>query len=108
MLLDYYTSQLGGILGKNILTANVENWDIRAHTTSKHIIPVLFFLKNNSCSRFTVLTDIVALDYPQRPDRFSLVYNLVSVKYNSRIFVQINIKEGEAVPSVFEVYPSSN
>lgn len=45
-------------------------------------------LKYNSLTQFKVLSDVCIIDYPEKIDRFEINYNLLSVKYNFRIFIK--------------------
>lgn len=54
---------------------------------------------------FTQVMDICAVDYPQRPLRFDIVYNLLSVTRNQRIRAIVTTDEISPVPSVSEVWP---
>jgi NADH:ubiquinone oxidoreductase subunit C len=72
-----------------------EGWDIYASIKPKHLIGTLFFFKNNSWSRFKVLTDIVAYDRLSGRARFSIIYNLLSLNFRTRIFICISINEGK-------------
>ena len=50
---------------------------------------------------------MTAVDYPERPERFEVVYNLLSVRYNSRIRVKVLVDEVTPVESVAHVYPAA-
>lgn len=52
--------------------------------------------------------DIAGVDYPSRPHRFDVVYNLLSVRYGTRIRVKTYASETSPVPSVAELYPGAN
>ncbi|KYN06202.1 NADH dehydrogenase [ubiquinone] iron-sulfur protein 3, mitochondrial [Cyphomyrmex costatus] len=53
------------------------------------IIPTFTFLKDHHNTQFVNLSDITALDVSSRQyNRFELVYNLLSLRYNSRIRVK--------------------
>jgi NADH/F420H2 dehydrogenase subunit C len=54
-----------------------------------------------------MLVDILVVDYPGREKRFSLVYCLLSLKYNVRIKVKISIDELTSVNSITNIYKSS-
>ena len=47
-----------------------------------------FSLLNNSLTQFKVLNDLCVIDYPEKTDRFELSYNVLSVKYNFRVFIK--------------------
>jgi NADH:ubiquinone oxidoreductase subunit C len=59
-------------------------------TTTDNILNLLTFLKLNSKLRFTQLVDICAVDYPERENRFEVVYHLLSVDHNQRLRVTYN------------------
>lgn len=69
---------------------------------------VLFFFKYSGFTQFKSLMDIIAIDYLNNYNRFELVYNLLSVKYNSRIFVKIYLNDFLSVNSVSNLFFSSN
>jgi NADH-quinone oxidoreductase subunit C len=51
------------------------------------------------------LMEIAGVDYPQRPERFEVVYHLLSVTKNHRIRVRVSTDEEMAVPSVTGLWP---
>lgn len=77
-------------------------------TEPKAIVPLLTFLREDERCQFTQLSDLCGVDYPTRPKRFEIVYNLLSVKKNCRIRIKFAAAEDEAVPSVVDVYPAAN
>ncbi len=48
------------------------------------------------------------MDYPTRPNRFEVVYHLLSLRYNSRLRVKTYCDELTAVPSVTSIFPAAN
>jgi NADH dehydrogenase (ubiquinone) Fe-S protein 3 len=75
---------------------------------SNKLFPVLFFLKNHTNAQFKMLSDICAVDYINKKKRFELIYNLLSVRFNSRIKIKISITELELVDSITEIYKTAN
>ncbi|MBI4031796.1 MAG: NADH-quinone oxidoreductase subunit C [Proteobacteria bacterium] len=71
------------------------------------IVKVLQFLKTDRECDFKVLVDITAVDYPEHPDRFDVVYNLLSLGQNQRVRVKISAGEETVVPSVTGVYSAA-
>jgi len=63
-------------------------------------------LNLNSLTQFKLLNDICVIDYPEKADRFEINYNLLSVKYNFRIFVKSYTSA--YISSVSGVYNSAN
>ena len=108
MFLVKYSKQLQKILSNSLKNTGVNNSEIVSTTIPAKLINVLFFLKNSTYSQFTLLTDIVAYDRPGCSERFTLIYCLLSVKYNTRLFLTLSVDELESVPSVNTLYPSGN
>lgn len=55
-----------------------------------------------------MVADITAVDYPSRNNRFEVVYNLLSVRHNSRIRVKTYADEATPVPSITSLYDGAN
>lgn len=55
-----------------------------------------------------MVADITAVDYPTRSNRFEVVYNLLSVRHNSRIRVKTYADEATPVPSITSLYDGAN
>lgn len=71
------------------------------------LIAFLFFLRDHMNTQFKVLVDVTAVDYPSRPLRFEVVYNLLSVQYNSRIRIKTCVDEIQPITSSTQVYSSA-
>lgn len=95
-------------LANEITSLDVTNDEIAIVTTAKHLSRVMAFLHDDSHCLFKVLVDVTAVDYPEREERFEVVYNLLSVKQNQRIRVKIPAAEDTPVPSVVGVWPAAN
>lgn len=72
------------------------------------MIPVISFLKYHSAAEFTQVSDITAVDYPTKDQRFEVVYNLLSVRHNSRIRVKTYADETTPVPSICSLFDGAN
>jgi NADH-quinone oxidoreductase subunit C len=72
------------------------------------LVAVLTWLRDDSNCLFKQLVDVTAVDYPERPARFDVVYNLLSLRHNLRIRVKVEAGENESIPSVTEVFSSAN
>ena len=73
-----------------------------------NIIGFIEFLKTDPTCRFSTLVDITAVDYPNRPKRFDVVYHLLSMYQNQRVRLRISIRDDEMVPSLTDIHPSAN
>ncbi|MEM7444450.1 MAG: NADH-quinone oxidoreductase subunit C [Pseudomonadota bacterium] len=75
------------------------------HARRGAIGKVLTYLRDESDCLFHQLIDITAVDYPEREERFDVVYNLLSMKQNQRIRVKVTTDEDLPVPSVANIFP---
>ncbi|MFN3577247.1 MAG: NADH-quinone oxidoreductase subunit C [Tabrizicola sp.] len=66
------------------------------------------FLRDDASCRFSTLVDITAVDHPERPQRFDVVYHFLSMYRNHRIRVKVAVREDEMVPSLTAIHPSAN
>lgn len=74
----------------------------------EHILPLLRFLRDNQQCNFETLIDICGVDYPERSERFEVVYHLLSMRLNQRVRVRIRTDEDTAVPSCVPIWPVAN
>ena len=75
---------------------------------SNDIIDVILFMKTNENTKFRQLIDITAVDFPEKEQRFRIVYLLLSHEFNTRVLIEFDISEGEKVPSLTKIFPSAN
>ncbi|MFA5592172.1 MAG: NADH-quinone oxidoreductase subunit C [Micavibrio sp.] len=69
------------------------------------IVPFLTALRDDF--DFKQLVDVCGADYPDRPDRFEVVYNLLSLTKNMRIRVKVLTDENTPVDSVAGIFKSA-
>ena len=72
------------------------------------LLPLMTHLRDDAGCRFTSLVDITAVDYPTRPQRFDLVYHLLSMFTNGRVRIKMAVADDAMVPSLTGVYPAAN
>ena len=72
------------------------------------LVSLVEFLKTDRTCRFSTLVDITAIDYPEREERFEVVYHFLSMYENHRIRLKIAVREEDVVPSITDVHPSAN
>ncbi len=91
----------------------VLGWDVAYDELTLDVVPSAIvgfveFLKTDATCRFTTLVDVTAVDYPDRPKRFDVVYHFLSMQQNHRIRLRAAIREDETVPSLTDIHPSAN
>ncbi|MEE6499205.1 hypothetical protein FKM82_003355 [Ascaphus truei] len=72
------------------------------------ILPVLTFLRDHTNAQFKSLADLTAVDVPTRENRFEIVYNLLSLRFNSRIRVKTYTDELSPIESLVAVHEAAN
>jgi len=72
------------------------------------IIPTFTFLKYHTAAEYTQISDITAVDYPTKDQRFEVVYNMLSIRHNSRLRVKTYADEATPVPSLCDLYDGAN
>lgn len=72
------------------------------------IVRLSKFLKDDNQCVFETLIDICGVDYPERAQRFEVVYHFLSMRLNQRIRVKVSTDEASPVPSLLDLHPSSD
>ncbi|KAJ3123837.1 putative NADH-ubiquinone oxidoreductase 30.4 kDa subunit, mitochondrial, partial [Irineochytrium annulatum] len=72
------------------------------------LIPVMTFLRDHTGTQFKQVVDIAGVDYPTRANRFEIVYNMLSIRYNNRIRVKTYASEISPVPSITPLFNGAN
>jgi len=75
---------------------------------NKHLLFVLTFLKLHIGFQYTLLSCVSGVDILNSKYRFAVVYDLLSLTYNSRIRVKVFVNEMTAVPSLIGIYINSD
>ena len=91
-----------------LTAAHVSFDELTVSAPLPRIVEALRFLRDHPDYRFEVLVDLTAVDYPERTQRFDVVYHLLSLSKNRRLRVKVVTDEDTAVPTVTPVYPCAN
>ena len=73
----------------------------------ENLLFVLKSLKLHTDTQYSLLTAVSGVDYPFRKRRFEVVYDLLSVKFNSRIRVKTFVDEVTPLTSAVSVFPAA-
>ena len=95
------------------LTTKVKKSEIRHQQLyitidSEDLIDVTLFIKSNKNTKFRQLIDITVVDYPEKSQRFKVVYLFLSHEFNQRIVLSYAINENEIIPSLSSIFPAAN
>ena len=72
-----------------------------------NLLKLIQFLKDDPSCLFDQLSDITAVDYPNKKDRFLIIYQFLSVSNNQRVRVLCSIKAKDVIPSISKLYFSA-
>ncbi|MCA0964893.1 NADH-quinone oxidoreductase subunit C [Salipiger bermudensis] len=82
--------------------------ELTVDVTPANIPGFVEFLKADPSCRFSTLVDITAVDHPERPKRFDVVYHFLSMYQNQRIRLRVALREDDVVPSITATHPSAD
>jgi NADH-quinone oxidoreductase subunit C len=99
--------QLSATLSDAVIGTELRAGELCCRVERDALPRVLGFLRDDPKCGFTVLCDICGVDFPDRPQRFEVVYNLLSMRLNQRIRVKVITDEEQPVPSVVELFSSA-
>lgn len=100
---DYIAAKLSN----EVLDTTVVLGELTVVARAEHIVRVLTFLRDDPECRFKCFIDLCGVDYPDRDQRFEVVYHLLSVHLNHRVRIKVFTDEDTAVPSVTPVYSAA-
>ena len=88
-----------------VAQAAVQAGELVIHTDAANLVAILTRLRDDPATSFEQLMDLCGVDWPERPMRFDVVYNLLSVSLNHRARVIVQSDGITSVPSVHEIWP---
>ena len=105
--LEEVLETIEGAIGELILEKKIERGELTIVVPARQIVRVLTFLRDEPTLLFKELVDLCGVDWPEREQRFDVVYHLLSLHHNLRIRVKVHTDEATPVPSVVSVYPTA-
>ena len=98
---------IAGELGDMISSREIINGELVLHVQGDSIVKILMFLRDDVNCQFKLLMELCGVDYPEREERFDVVYCLLSLTQNMRVRLKLSTDEASPVPSVTGVYSSA-
>ena len=93
------------LVGALAVEAQVAFGELTLVAPRERIAEVLLGLRDRF--GFQQLLDLCGVDYPDRRERFEVVYHLLSMTRNTRVRVKVSTDEVKPVPTAVEVYPAA-
>nr|WP_294524569.1 NADH-quinone oxidoreductase subunit C [uncultured Rhodopila sp.] len=101
-LLGQAVASIAGVVGYRI-----ESNELVAHAARDSLVAVTTALRDDPRFAFEQVMDICGVDWPDRTERFDVVYNLLSVSLNQRVRIIVTTDAATPVPSVCSVWPAA-
>ncbi|WP_338606982.1 NADH-quinone oxidoreductase subunit C [Pelagibacterium nitratireducens] len=95
-------------LGEALDGYNVAYGELTLEAKPDAILNVMRTLRDDPRCQFISIIDVCGVDYPERAQRFDVVYHLLSPQQNVRIRVRVMTDEVTPVPSITGVFPGAD
>ncbi|PWR23862.1 NADH-quinone oxidoreductase subunit C [Zavarzinia compransoris] len=103
-----FVARLETLAGEGLLTSVAIAFDeVTATVDAARILDVLTALKADPALLLDQLVDVCGVDYPERDQRFDVVYHLLSMRKNLRLRIKLRTDEDTPVPSVVDLFPTA-
>ena len=106
--LEDLEKKINSELTTKIKKTEIKHGQIYLETNKDDLVEVCLFLKTNKDTKFRQLIDITVVDYPERNQRFDVIYLFLSHEFNQRLVLKYTISENEVITSLTNIFPSSN
>ncbi|EXS68282.1 NADH-quinone oxidoreductase subunit C, partial [Sphingobium sp. Ant17] len=101
--IDGIAQEIEALLG-SMLIETVDHADELTFIILRDALPQALTLLRDQ-AEYQQLMEIAGVDYPDRPERFEVVYHLLSVTRNHRVRVKVSTDEDMPVPTVTHLWP---
>ena len=92
-------------LGAALIGAVDQVGEVALYVEREAIVTALTALRDTPGLEYQQLMEIAGVDYPERPERFEVVYCLLSLTRNHRLHVHVATDDVKPVPSVTGIWP---
>jgi len=94
-------------------SVNFEITDYKGELTikidKKHIVEISKFLKSDPELEFKLCSDVTAVDWATRKNRFTVVYNIFSLKHSFRLRLKVDVDESDcSIDTVSTIWQAAN
>jgi NADH-quinone oxidoreductase subunit C len=92
---------------QDVLETSIEKDELCLTVRAASVAKLMTYLRDDPQCHFKQLMDLCGVDYPERPQRFDVVYHLLSLRHNHRIRIKVVTDETTPVPSVTDVFSAA-
>ena len=101
-------AHVAAALGPKVVGQQVAFGELTVTVARDAIVDVVTFLRDDPHCRFISIIDVCGVDYPEREQRFDVVYHLLSPHLNQRIRIKLEADDVEPVPSIAGIFPGAD
>ena len=94
--------------GEAVISTELVRGELSVTAKRASLLALLRFLRDDSKMQFWCIIDLCGVDYPEREERFEVVYHLLSPRQNARIRVKVSTDEDTPIPSATGIWPGAN
>ena len=98
---------ISGKAGRAVKSWKIALNELVLETSIDDLAGLLKLIRDDSNCLFKVLVDLTAADYPERGERFEIVYNFLSLSHNQRIRIKLSTDEKTPVPSIVPLFSAA-
>ena len=106
--LDALATDLEARFPNAVISARTAFGELSVAVTLSGVPGLVEALRADPTLRFSTLVDITAIDFPDRPARFDVVWQFLSMYSNQRIRLKAEVRADEMVPSLIPLFPCAN
>lgn len=102
--------RLKEVFGDRILKVKEYRGDTFVCVAKENLRDVISFLKDTPELDYGYFSECLGADYSRwsherdLPQRFEVIYNLMSLTHFSRLFIKVGVEEGEAIPTLKDIF----
>ncbi len=93
-------------LGDKVLGTTLAYGELTLLVERDAIVDVVSFLHDHEA--FISISSVCGADYPERDERFDVVYHLLSPRQNLRVRLKLTTDDTAAVPSITGIFPGAD
>ncbi len=97
-----------GILGEDAADYAARFDEVTLTVARDDIVETVRRLRDDPALHFVCFIDLCGVDYPERAERFEVVYHFLSPYKNRRIRVKVQAGEDDLVPSITDLFPAAD
>lgn len=95
-------------LGEAVMGSEISFGQLTITVQRDSIVDVVTFLRDDPLCRFIAFLDVCGVDFPERDERFEVVYHFLSPHLNQRVRIKLSADDETPVPSITNVFAGAN